>query len=174
MIKCLRALTLVILLSQCASYEKFRYITEEFEIPNQVYKHNYNQTWLAVLKAMVTSKYNLSLQSQDSGVIKTHWHDNTLEINFVDSFGSKDAVKAAKFKLIINVVKGFRGRREVTKVTVFKRQMVEQDFLQGWKIVQSDHILEKTILYRIGRNLDIAQKLKKIEDEKAKEIEESF
>lgn len=162
------------MLCQCASYEKFRYITEDFEVPSQVYKHDFNQTWLAVLKAMVTSKYNLSLQNQESGVVKTHWHDNTLEINFVDSFGSKDAVKSARFKLIINVVKGYRGRREVSKVTVYKRQMVEQDFLQGWKVVPSDNILEKTILYRIGRNLEIADKLKKIEDERAKEIEESF
>ena len=163
---------LLLTLCQCASYERFRYITEDFEIPTQVFKHNYNQTWIAV--KVVMGKYNLELQSQDSGVIKTHWTDNTLEVNFVDSFGSKDAVKSAKFKLIVNVAKGFRGRKEVSKVTVYKRQMVEQDFLQGWKVVPSDNILEQTILYRIQRNLTIAKKLKKIEDEKAKEIEESF
>ena len=172
MLKILKILPLILTLSQCASYEKFRYITEDFEIPAEVYKHDYNQTWLAVLQVM--KKYNLELSSQDSGVIKTRWTDNTLEVNFVDSFGSRDAVKAAKFKLIVNVVKGFRGKREVAKVTVYKRQMVEQDFLQGWKVVPSDNILEKTILYRVNRNLVIAKKLKKIEDEKAKEIEESF
>lgn len=122
----------------------------------------------------VMKKYDLELDSQDSGVVKTKWTDNTLEVNFADSFGSRDAVKSARFKLIVNVIKGFRGSREVAKVTVYKRQMIEQDFLQGWKVVPSDSILEKTILYRVHRELTIAKKLKKIEDEKAKEIEESF
>jgi hypothetical protein len=161
-----------ILLTQCASYEKFRYITEDFEIPTQLYKSDFNQTWLAVMQVM--KKYDLELDSQDSGVVKTKWTDNTLEVNFADSFGSRDAVKSARFKLIVNVIKGFRGSREVAKVTVYKRQMIEQDFLQGWKVVPSDSILEKTILYRVHRELTIAKKLKKIEDEKAKEIEESF
>ena len=52
--------------------------------------------------------------------------------------------------------------------------MIEQDFLQGWKVVRSDGILEKTILYRISRILSIEGKLKKIEEQKAKELEDNF
>ena len=63
---------------------------------------------------------------------------------------------------------------EVAKVTVFKRQLVEKDFLTGWKVVRSDGILEKSILYRIERNLKIESKLKKIEEAKNKEIEANF
>ncbi len=161
-----------VILPSCSSYEQFRYITEEFEIPNKVFKSDYNQTWLATLQVM--KKYNLELTNQEAGIIKTRWIDNTLEVNFADSFGSSDSVKAAKFKLIINIVKGFRSSREVSKVTVFRRQMIEQDFLQGWKVIPSDAILEKTIIYRIERNLQIAEKLKKIEDQKSKELEANF
>jgi hypothetical protein len=168
----LKYILLITLLSQCASYEKFRYLTEDYEVPAKVFKSNYDQTWLAILQ--VVKKYDLQLQDQDSGVIKTKWTDNTLQLNFSDSFGSSDSIKAAKFKLIINIVKGFRGKREVSKVTIYKRQMVEQDFLQGSKVVPSDGILEKTILYRIGRSLSITDKLQKIEDQKAKEVEENF
>lgn len=160
------------LLTSCSSYEQFRYITEEFEIPNKVYKADYNQTWLAVLQVM--KKYNLELTDQEAGIVKTRWIDNTLEVNFADSFGSSDAVKAARFKIILNVVKGFRSNMEVTKVTVYRRQMIEQDFLQGWKVIPSDGILEKTILYRVERNLKIAGRLKKIEEQKAKELEATF
>ena len=74
----------------------------------------------------------------------------------------------------MNVVKGFRSTREVAKVTVYRRQMLEQDFLQGWKVVPSDGITEKIILYRIARNLDIARKIRSIEEKKAKELEASF
>ncbi len=156
--------------TSCSSYEEFRYITEEFEIPSEVFNHDYVQAWQAVLEIM--KKYDLELQNQEAGVIKTRWIDNTLELNFADSFGSSDSVKAARFKLIVNVVKGFKGTREVSKVTVFKRQMVEQDFLQGWKVIRSDNILEQTILYRIKQVLDREAKLRKIEEQKARELEQ--
>lgn len=160
------------LVSGCASYENYKFIAEEFEFPSQVYAHDYNKVWQEVMK--LTTKYEREVYNQEAGIIKTRWIDNTLEINFADSFGANDAVKAAQFKLIINVVKGFRGKKEVTKVTVFRRQRIEQDFLQGWKLVRSDGILEKSILYRLERALQIEAKLQEIEDKKAKEQEKSF
>lgn len=159
-------------ISSCTSYEQFRYMTEEFEIPFQVYDTVYVEAWQGVLDVM--QKYDLETTNQEAGVIKTRWIDNTNEINFTDYFGSRGNIKSARFKVVVNVVKGFRGTREVTKITVFKRQMIEYDFLQGWKIFPTDGILEKTILYRIERTLAIAEELKRIEDAKAKEAEESF
>lgn len=167
-----KALVLFTLLSSCASYEQFQYMSEEFEVPSQVYKADFNQTWQAVIDIM--KRYDLEVYDQESGVIKTRWIDNTLELNFADSFGSSDAVKAARFRLIVNVVKGYRGDQEVSKVTIFKRQMIEQDFLQGWKVVPTDGIQEKTILYRIERGIAIDNRLKKIEDQRKKEMELSF
>jgi hypothetical protein len=160
-------LTPLLLLSSCASYEKFRQITEELEIPSRVYRADYNQTWQAVIAVM--RKYDIATQNQEAGFIKTRWMDNTLEVNFADAFGSSDAVKAAKFKLVLNVVKGYRSSREVTKVTVYKRQLVEQDFLQGWKEVSTDGIIEKTLLYRVERLIAMDNKLKEIDKAKEKE-----
>ena len=165
---CLYTLTLY----GCSSYENFKYITEDLEIPTQVYRADYNKVWQEVMK--ITNKYPREVYNQEAGVIKTRWIDNTLELNFADSFGSNDSVKSAEFKLILNVVKGYRGSREVSKVTVFKRQRVEQDFLQGWKIIRSDGILEKSILYRLERALTIEAKLQEIEDRKTKEAEKNF
>jgi hypothetical protein len=159
-------------LSSCSSYENFKYITEDLEIPAQVYRADYNKVWLEVMK--ITNKYAREVSNQEAGVIKTRWIDNTLELNFADSFGSNDSVKSARFKLIINVVKGYRGSKEVSKVTVFKRQQIEQDFLQGWKVVKTDGILEKSILYRLERALVIEAKLQEIEDKKTKEAEKNF
>lgn len=147
-------------------------MTEELEIPTRVFRADYAQAWQAALSVLKT--YDLELQNQEAGVIKTAWIDNTLELNFADSFGSSDTVKSARFKVIVNVIKGFRGSREVTKVTIYKRQMVNHDFLTGWKIVPSDQILEETLLYRIERTLAIDNKLKKIEEQKSKEQEAKF
>jgi hypothetical protein len=157
----------LITLSSCASYEKFRQVTEELDIPSKVYKADYNQTWQAVIAVM--RKYDIATQNQEAGFIKTRWMDNTLEVNFADSFGSSDAVKAAKFKLVVNVVKGYRASREVSKVTIYKRQLVEQDFLQGWKEESPDGIMEKTLLYRIERLIAIDNKLKEIDKAREKE-----
>jgi hypothetical protein len=160
-------IVLLLTLSSCANYEKFRQITEEFEIPSRIYKADFNQTWQAVIQVM--RKYDIAQQNQEAGFIKTRWMDNTLEVNFADSFGSSDSVKAAKYKLIVNVVKGFRASREVTKVTIYKRQLMEQDFLQGWKEVTTDGIAEKTLLYRVERLIAMDNKLKEIDRAREKE-----
>jgi DNA polymerase III delta prime subunit len=165
-------LLIILLMTSCSSYENFKNVSEDLEIPSQVYKADYNKVWQEVIK--LTSQYEREVYNQEAGIIKTRWKDNTLELNFSDSFGTNDAVKAAQFKLVINVVKGYKGTKEVTKVSVFKRQRVEQDFLQGWKVLRSDGILEKSFLYRIERALAIENKLQEIEDKKAKEAEKNF
>ncbi|MCK5882745.1 MAG: hypothetical protein KAG61_03585 [Bacteriovoracaceae bacterium] len=162
----------LILLSSCSSYKQFQYITEEFEIPAKIFRSNYDETWQAVIQVM--QRFDLALQNQEAGVIKTRWIDNTGDLNFAEAFGGRDSVKSAKFRVLVNVAKGFSGTREVTKVTVHKRQLVEQDFLQGWKEVPTDGIQEQTILYRIARIIKIDRKLKKIEQKKSDDLEASF
>jgi hypothetical protein len=168
-----KILMLLILFSYgCTSYEKFKMITEELEIPSDIYNADYNQTWQAVIQVM--KKFDISYQNQESGKISTRWMDNTLQVNFTDSFGSSDAVKAAEFKLMVNVAEGYSYGRKVTKVTVFKRQRVENDFLQGWKEKPTDGIQEKTLLYRIGQLIQNDNKLKEIDKAKESEQLDSF
>ena len=119
-------------------------------------------------------RYDIAYQNQESGKIKSRWMDNTLQVNFADSFGSSDAVKAAEFKLVVNVAEGYSYGRKVTKVSIFKRQRVEQDFLQGWREEPTDGIQEKTLLYRVGILISNDNKLKEIDRQKEKEQLESF
>jgi hypothetical protein len=165
-------LFILILTSGCSSYERFKMITEELEIPSEIYTADYNQTWQAVIQVM--KRFDISYQNQESGKIQTRWMDNTLQVNFTDSFGSSDAVKAAEFKLLVNVAEGYSYGRKVTKVTIFKKQRVEHDFLQGWKEKQTDSIQEKTLLYRIGRLIENDNKLKEIDKAREKEQMEAF
>ena len=76
-------ISLSLFLSSCASYEKYRQITEELDIPSQVYKADFNQTWQAVLQVM--KRFDVSYNNQEAGKIKTRWMDNTLQVNFTDS-----------------------------------------------------------------------------------------
>ncbi|MBF0208396.1 MAG: hypothetical protein HQK53_16075 [Oligoflexia bacterium] len=136
-------------------------------MPTKIFDADINKTWQAVIKVM--RGYNFENQNQEAGVIRTAWEDNTSQMNFSDSFASNDSVKTAKFRLVINVVKGSSGGKEMTKVSVYKRQLVEQDYLQGWKEVPSDGILERTLLYRINRILQIDKQLSLLEKIKEQE-----
>lgn len=160
------------LINSCASYEKFKQVTEELEIPSQVYKADYNQAWQAVIQVM--KRFDIAMQNQEAGKIKTRWMDNTTKVNFTDAFSASDMVKAAEYKMVINVAEGYSYGRKVTKVTIFKRQRVENDFLQGWKEKPTDGIEEKTLLYRIGQLIKNDNKLKEIDRAKEKEQLESF
>lgn len=172
MIKNLSIFFLLLSVSTCTSYEKYRQITEELEIPTKVFRGDFNQTWAAVIQVM--KKFDIAYSNQEAGKIKTRWMDNTLEVNFTDSFSGTDKVKAAEFLLLVNVAEGFSYGRKVTKVTIYKKQRVEQDFLQGWKEVSTDGIKEKVLLYRIGIKVANDNKLKAIDKAKEKEQLESF
>jgi hypothetical protein len=166
------SITSLFFLISCSSYEKYKQITEELEIPAKIYKADFNQTWQAVIQVM--KRFDVAFQNQEAGKIKTRWMDNTLQVNFTDSFGSNDKIKAAEFKLLINVAEGFSYGQKVTKVTIFKRQRVENDFLQGWKEVPTDGIQEKTLLYRVGVLINNDNRLREIDKAKEKEQLESF
>lgn len=168
----LSIIALLLLINSCTSYEKYRKVTEELEIPSRIFKADFNQTWQAVLQVM--RRFDNSYLNQESGRIKTRWMDNTLQVNFNDSFGSNDAVKAAEFRLMVNVTEGYSYGRKISKVTIYKRQRVEQDFLQGWKEIPTDGIQEKTLLYRIGILIDNDNKFRAIDKAKEKEQLENF
>lgn len=159
-------------MSSCASYDKFRAVTEEFKIPTKVYDVDFNRSWLAVIQVM--KGYDIEEQNQEAGFIKTRWMDNTIEVNFSDSFGSSDTVKSAKVRVTLTVTRGFRLGQEVSKVTVQKRQLVENDFLQGFKEIETDGILENTILYRIERVIAIDKKITEIDKKREAEQVEGF
>lgn len=164
-------LTFVLLLfSSCASDDMMSASVGQFEPPKKIYDASFQETWAAILQ--IIRRYEIAELNQEAGIIKTEWINNTLERNFQESFSNHDAVKSSRYKLIITVVKGKHYGREVTKVRIYLRQFVEEDFLQGWREVATDGIKEKVILYRIGHLLKIDRGLKKMaEEKKRKQIE---
>ncbi|MCY4644406.1 MAG: hypothetical protein OXB88_07290 [Bacteriovoracales bacterium] len=161
-----------LLSTSCASYERFRQVTEEFEFPSRLYEATYDEVWQATL--FVVKKFDLANWDQTKGSIKTRWMDNTKSYNFSNVFGFKRHARSAQFQLRVNISKGFRNGREVATVSLYKRQLVEQDALQGTKEVPSDGIEEKTILYRIGRKLKIEKFLNDLEKKREQEQVENF
>lgn len=170
--KQLSYLMIFVFILSCSSYEKYRKITEDLEIPSKIYRADFNQTWQAVSQVM--KRFDVAYQNQESGKIKTRWMDNTIEVNFADSFGTNDKVRSAEFKLLVNINEGISYGRKHTKVTIHKVQRVERDFLQGWKVVDPDGIQEQTMLYRIGVIIDNDNKFREIDKAKEEEALQDF
>ncbi len=162
----------LIFLFSCSSYKEFQSLREEDIIPNKTVPYDFDQTWQATLQ--VLRKFDLASQSQDLGVIKTRWIDNTVELNFADAFGKNESIKSAKYKLVVGVTKTDKLGKSFTKISIYKRQMIEKEFLQGSKPERSDGILETTLLYRISRVLDMEKELKRLKEIKNKQLEENL
>jgi hypothetical protein len=132
----------------------------------KIFLTDFNFAWQAVLDSI--RSYRLDITNREGGVVQTRWTDNTAEKNFVDSFGGADSYLKAQFRVRIIVSKGFYNGKPSTKVTVQKEQMIQRDVLEGWKPVPTDGIDENTLLYRIGRLIQIKLTLQKLEEEKAR------
>ena len=96
------------ILTSCSSYKEFEHLSKEVEIPNKTFRATFVDTWTALKKVVEQYNLNLDVNSQEAGILKTFWNDNTMQVNFSDSFGGKDSVKEAKYKLVINVIERAR------------------------------------------------------------------
>jgi hypothetical protein len=175
-VKKVTSLALILFLggTSCASYDQYKLITQGFDLPQKIFVYDYYQVWNAVIEVIKANNYDTAEYDMETGLIRSKWIDNTLEMNFSDSFGDSTAIKQSRFKIVFNVIKGFKNNREVGKVVIYRRQFVKNDFLQGWKEIPSDSVLEKTLLYRIERILTINKKLKEIEESAKKSAPAAF
>ena len=126
-----------------------------------------DNAWKAALKSV--SRMKVLKSNREAGLIVTDWKDNTRELNFSDSFQKSDDIYAAKFRLTINLYSGSSGGIPATQVRVRKVQLVERDLSQGWRRVDTGQITENTLIYRIGRILEIERALDEIHKAKEKE-----
>lgn len=165
--------TIILVLTSCSSYDKFKKEADEFEIPSIIINADLQRSWAAVVSTM--KRFEIEQQNMDSGVIRTKWIDNTLSVNFTDSFGTTDKIKAARFKMLISVSSASTNKsRPQTKITIYKRQLVENDAFQGWKEVETDYITEKTLLYRIQRVVSMDGTIDKLQKEKENRMIKNF
>jgi hypothetical protein len=132
----------------------------------RIYMTDFNTAWQSVLDALKSSRLDVS--NREGGFLQTKWTDNTSEKNFTDAFAGADSDLKAQFRFRVNVAKGFYNGKPSIKVAVQREQLVQRDVLEGWQPVESDSIEENTLLYRIGRIIQIRTKLAKLEEERMK------
>lgn len=130
--------------------------------PQKVFFANYDLVWKA---ALTTLKYSITDQNQETGHIETDY------IKASDGgWNRPDATKplsgAIKYKILMSFVriKTESGKFGV-KVTIDKRIEKVKDFFSDVEILDSDGLEEKTLFYRMERELLIEEAIKKLTNE---------
>lgn len=147
-------------ISSCRSFN------EQLESPEEILQkasHQkiffapYDDVWKA---AHATLKYTIAAENQDFGIIETDY------IKAVDGwippYKQKPDNPSSRYKIVINFAKGqkYKGR-DAVRVTIEKKIEVFKDFVSEVKNVTSDGLEEKSIFYRMEREIIISQALNK-------------
>lgn len=117
----------------------------------------YDEVWKAAHSVI---KYTIAAENQDFGVIETDY------IKAVDGwlppFRSRPQYPSSRYKIVLSFARGKKSEaQESVRVTIEKKIEVFKDFISEVKSVNSDGFEEKTIFYRIERELIIAKALRK-------------
>ena len=133
----------------------------------RVYETSFNTAWQAVLDALKSSRLDVS--NRESGVIITRWSNNTAEKNFTDGDGTTTPYMKAQYRFKINLSQGYYKNRKAIQITVLKEQVAQRDALDELRPLESDTIEENTLLYRVGRLINVRTRLAKIEENRVNE-----
>lgn len=116
----------------------------------------YDSVWKA---AHAVIKYPISQENQDTGLIETEYIkglDGWLPPN-----EPRPPSSGIRYKLSLIFAKGTTDGRESTRVTIDKKIEILRDFFSEPEPMESDGLEEKTIFYRIERELIINDTLKR-------------
>jgi hypothetical protein len=95
----------------------------------------------------------------DQGVLET----DEIKGNRVFSpvYKGGEASGGESYRITIRVIKGQLGSKAATKVTIVKDAQIKVDFFSDPRNIPTDGLEEKTLLYRIGREIQIERALAK-------------
>jgi len=121
----------------------------------KVFHASYDQAWAAALKAL--KDYQLITTNKDAGQIETEFKTGTTQ-DHIAYFAATDTriTKDMKWKLKVQVL---QLKPEITRVSVEKFEYESSGFLESYEPKKSNLLLEKAILYRMGRLIQIDQKI---------------
>jgi len=151
------SLSFLVLLNACALFEERSGPQKYYGPREQVFFANFEEVWRSV--NLVLQPYPLRVSNMDQGMLETD------EIRGYRVWGppykSEAAASGETYRLTIRVIKGALSNRAATKVTVVKDSQLRTDFFSDPKSMPSDGLEEKSLLYRIGREIQIERALAK-------------
>lgn len=151
------ACAVAITLTGCALFEDRSQPVMVYGPREQLYFSDFDEVWRAV--NLVLQNYPLRVSNMDQGTIET---DLIRGDKVWTPIHKKEGGKSSlAYQLIIRVIKGKLEGKKATKVVLLKESSVQADFFSDPKQIPSDGFEERTLLYRIGREIQIERALAK-------------
>lgn len=137
--------------SACALFEERAGPELMFGPREQVFYATYEETWRAA--NFVLQPYPMRTSLMDQGTIET----DSIRGHRIwwPVYKSEHSPSGETYRLLVRVVRGGLDGKPATKVTIVKEAYLQVDFFSTPKSIPSDGFEEKSILYRIGREIQI-------------------
>lgn len=142
----------------CALFEERGGPPTSFGPHEQVFYAAFEEVWTAV--NLVLQPYPLRVSNMDQGIIES---DPIRGYRvWVPPYKNENAPSGETYKLTVRVIRGKPlDGKPATKITVVKDLQQQLDFFSTPRTIPTDGLEERSILYRIGREVQIARALVK-------------
>ncbi|MCB0362431.1 MAG: hypothetical protein KDD35_06905 [Bdellovibrionales bacterium] len=147
------------IISGCALFADNKEPPPSFGPREQVYYAEFDQVWRATQIAL--SKYPIKINNLDLGILET---DTVKGYKAWMPPHKSSASGGLSYNINVRVVKGGVENRPAVRVTIIKEIELKRDFFAEVQRLPSDGLEERSLLYRIGRELQIDRALKKAQD----------
>ncbi len=162
----LKILLFSILLPGCMSAYLKSVGGDADRVHSRIFVTDFMVAWKGALDAL--KAVPMEVVNRENGTIQTQWVDNTADRNLIEAAGSVNPYLKAQYRFQVTLSKGIYNGAPSVKVTVQKEQQVQRDVLEGWIHQPSDGIQENSLLYRIGRVIEIALRIQDLENQRLK------
>ena len=110
---------------------------------------------------MALTKYPMKINDVDACIFETAYIRG--DKAWVSPSVETESSGGQRYKLTIKIIKGKNASGEpATKVTILKRAEIQRDFFSEFQKQPSDGLEEKSMMYRIERELAVEKALKKV------------
>ena len=151
----LTAIVFFLNLSACALFAERPGPPTYYGPREQIYYASFDEVWRAV--NLVLQPYPLRISNMDQGILETDMIRN--DHLWSPPYKRKEDNGGQAYKLTIRVIKGELDGKQATKLTLVKESKLQIDFFSEPRAIPSDGMEEKTILYRVGREIEIERAL---------------
>jgi hypothetical protein len=140
-----------LLCSGCALFRENAGPPTSYAPREQFFTANFEVVWRAAQRAL--QAYPMRINNMDTGIIETETIRGYKA--WMPPYEAAGASGGFAYYLSIHLIKGSAEAHETVKVSILKSAQLNSDFFAEPKNLASDGLEERTILYRIGRELAI-------------------
>jgi hypothetical protein len=131
---------------------------------SRVFYANYEDVEVALKQSMI--RYPQKVDNTEAGIFETDFIKG--ESRFKSPHESEPFSPGYRYRLLVRLVRGRTADKSAIKVQITKKAEILRDFFSEPIAQKSDGLEEQVILYRIGRELQLARALSRANEKASK------